>query len=107
MHALSQKSSIKKIKLPKFKTEKDLRLFLKNFFKEKLKHIEHALSVEIKIENIKPPKAKVFLPFHSEANFIRLNEMDFFLKELKELEIEVELYYEDEKECFDTYSLST
>jgi hypothetical protein len=89
----------------KFKNEKDLRLFLRKFFKERLKHCEQPLKLEVKVERVTPPKAKVFLPFHSEGNLIRLNEVDFFLKELSDQNIEVELYYEDEKEAFDTCAL--
>ena len=84
----------------KFKSEKDLRLFLKKFFKEKLKHCEQPLKLEVEVERVSPPKAKVLLPFHSEGNLIRLNEVDFFLKDLFNQGIEVELYYEDEKEAF-------
>ncbi len=89
----------------KFKNEKDLRLFLKKLFKEKLKHCEHPLQIEIKVKNINPARAKVFLPFYSEGNLIRANEMDFFLKSLCEEGIEVELFYEDERENFDSDSL--
>ncbi len=89
----------------KFKSEKDLRLFLKKLFKEKLKHCEQPLKIEVKVETLTPPKAKVFLPFYSEGNLIRLNEMDFFLKTLCEEGIEVELYYEDERENFDSCAL--
>jgi len=80
----------------KFKKEKDLRLFVKRFLKERLKGLPDEKPFEVYVESLKPPIVKIFSPFYSEGNLLRAHEVDLILLELYNLGILVKLYYEDD-----------
>lgn len=81
-----------------FKNKKDLRLFTKNFLKLNLRGLPEESYLQIKIEplTLNPPRVRIVLPFHSEGNLIRANEVDFLLEELLNLGIEGEILYIDD-----------
>lgn len=84
-----------------FKNEKDLRLFVKKFLKEKLKGLPPESKVEIKVIKVKPAEIILKFPFYSEGNLIRANEVDFLLKDLAEIGIKAYIKYIDDFEISD------
>jgi hypothetical protein len=81
-----------------FKNEKDLRLFVKRFLKEHLRGLPETAKIEIKVVSFKPPQVLLHLPFYSEGNLIRVNEVDFLLEKLLNLGIKGEVVYIDDIE---------
>lgn len=81
-----------------FKTKKDLRLFTKNFLKLHLRGLPEESYLQIAIEplTLDPPRVRIVLPFYSEGNLIRANEVDFLLEELLKLGVEGEILYIDD-----------
>jgi len=79
-----------------FSSEKDLRLFVKNYLKSNLKGVKDLVKAEVIIKKVKPPEACLKLPFYSEGNLIRCNEVDFLMKELEKAGIKAEVYYIDD-----------
>lgn len=100
-------------KLKSFKSEKDLRLFVKKILKESFKGLQDVVKIEIKVVELNPPKIQMNFPFYSEGNLLRALEVDFFVRELYNLGIEVEVYYLDDVErslqndisCFGSQSI--
>ncbi|MFN4131609.1 MAG: hypothetical protein ACK4GE_00855 [Caldimicrobium sp.] len=84
--------------LKRFRSEKDLRLFVKNFFKKNIKGLPEEAKIEIKVLNVNPPKIQLFLPFYSEGNLLRVLEVDFLVRELYNLGITVDIFYLDDWE---------
>jgi len=84
-----------------FKNEKDLRLFVKRFLKEKLKGLPPESKIEIEVIKVKPAEVILKFPFYSEGNLIRANEVDFLLKDLMEMGIKAHIRYVDDFEIFD------
>ncbi len=82
---------------PKIKTEKDLRIFVKKFFKEHLKGLPEDKKFEVKVTSVSPPRVRLHMPFYSEGNLIRANEVDFLTKELLDLGIKVDVFYVDDE----------
>lgn len=80
----------------KFKKEKDLRLFVKKFLKEKLKGLPSEKHFEVEVESLNPPAVRIFSPFYSEGNLLRAHEVDLILLELYNLGILAKLFYEDD-----------
>ncbi|MFN3567445.1 MAG: hypothetical protein ACK4UR_00850 [Caldimicrobium sp.] len=85
--------------LKKFVSEKDLRLFMKNFLKKNLKGLPEAAKIEIKVVEFNPPSVELYFPFHSEGNLLRVYEVDFLIKELYNLGIKVDIFYLDDFEA--------
>ncbi|WP_038056871.1 hypothetical protein [Thermodesulfobacterium hydrogeniphilum] len=83
-----------------FKSEKDLRLFIKKFLKENLKGLPETAKIQIKVLNIKPPQVVLEMPFYSEGNLIRVNEVDFLIQHLVNLGIRVNIIYLDDIEIY-------
>ncbi len=83
-----------------FKTEKDLKLFIKKFLKTHLKGLPTEIKIEIKVTKIKPAEVVLKFPFYSEGNLIRVNEVDFLLKKLMEYKINAQVHYMDDLEDF-------
>ena len=81
-----------------FKNEKDLKLFVKRFLKENLKGLPPERKIEIKVIKIKPAEVILKFPFYSEGNLIRVNEVDFLLKNLMDLGIRAQVKYIDDVE---------
>ncbi len=81
-----------------FKNEKDLKLFVKRFFKENLKGLPETAKINVRVICVKPPKVLLEMPFYSEGNLIRINEVDFLLKELSAFGIETIIAYLDDLE---------
>jgi len=81
-----------------FKNKKDLKLFIKNFLKTYLKGLPEEIFPQIEIEplGLKPPKVRIVLPFYSEGNLIRANEVDFLLERLLILGVTGEILYLDD-----------
>ncbi|BAU23644.1 hypothetical protein THC_1276 [Caldimicrobium thiodismutans] len=79
-----------------FRSEKDLRLFVKKFFKENLKGLPEMAKIEIEVYSLNPPSVKLYFPFYSEGNFLRAFEVDFLLAELYNLGIKGSLFYQDD-----------
>jgi len=84
-----------------FKNEKDLKLFIKRFLKENLKGLPPESKIEIEVVKIKPSEIILKFPFYSEGNLIRVNEVDFLLKNLIDLGIKVQVKYIDDIEIFE------
>lgn len=84
--------------LKKFRSEKDLRLFVKNFLKKNLKGLPEEAKIEIRVVKVDPPKIHLFFPFYAEGNMLRALEVDFLVRELYNLGILVDLYYLDDWE---------
>ncbi|MCS7150641.1 MAG: hypothetical protein RMI93_07900 [Caldimicrobium sp.] len=85
-----------KVEKRRFNSEKDLRLFVKKLFKDSIRGMPEEAKPEISVLSISPPRIRLFLPFVSEGNFIRNNEVDFFLAELYNWGIEGEVLYTDD-----------
>lgn len=83
-------------KLRNFRNEKDLRLFVKRFFKENLKGLPEGTKIEVEVSSLKPPVVNLYFPFYSEGNLIRAFEVDFLLAELYNLGIACNLFYQDD-----------
>ncbi len=83
-----------------FKNQKDLKLFIKKFFKKHLKGLSPETKIEIKIIKLNPPEVVLKFPFYSEGNLIRVNEVDFLLKELMKYKINAQIQYIDDLENF-------
>ena|GEM_PF-735375 len=81
----------------KFSSEKDLRLFVKKLFQEKIKGLPPQARIEIHVLSLKPPMIRLKLPFFSEGNLLRANEVDFFLEELYNWGIEGDIFYLDDQ----------
>lgn len=79
-----------------FKSLKDLKLFTKKLFKERFKGLPEGVKIEVEALEINPPQVRIFLPFYSEGNLIRCNEVDFFVEELMDLGIKAEVVYLDD-----------
>jgi hypothetical protein len=79
-----------------FSSEKDLRIFIKHYLKSNLKGVRDLVKAEIIVKNLKPPLVCLKLPFYSEGNLIRCNEVDFLIKKLEESGIRAEVYYADD-----------
>mgnify|MGYP001626347895 FL=1 len=79
-----------------FRKEKDLRLFVKRFLKEKLKGLPEGVKIEIEVSSLNPPTVNLYFPFYSEGNLFRAFEVDFLLGELYNLGINCNLYYLDD-----------
>lgn len=82
--------------LKSFRNEKDLRLFVKRFLKERLKGLPEGTKIEVEVASLKPPSVNLYFPFYSEGNLIRAFEVDFLLAELYNLGIECSLFYQDD-----------
>lgn len=80
----------------RFFSEKDIRLFVKRQFMGSFKGLPEDIKPEIKVLSVAPPKVLILLPFHSEGNLIRNNEVDFFLAGLYNWGIEGEVLYLDD-----------
>ena len=80
----------------KHKTEKDLRLFVKKYIKERLKGLPSDKKLEVKVKSVSPPIINLYLPFFSEGNLIRANEVDFLIADLEKLGLKVEIFYLDD-----------
>jgi hypothetical protein len=80
----------------KFRKEKDLRLFVKKFLKERLKGLPSEKPFEVVVESLNPPVVRIFSPFYSEGNLLRAHEVDTILLELYNLGIFAKLFYEDD-----------
>lgn len=83
-------------KLKSFHKEKDLRLFVKRFFKENLKGLPEDVKIEVEVSSLNPPSVNLYFPFYSEGNFLRAFEVDFLLAELYNLGIICNLFYQDD-----------
>lgn len=79
-----------------FRSEKDLKLFVKRFLKEKLKGLPEDTKIEVEVFSLKPPEVNLYFPFYSEGNLIRAFEVDFLLAELYNFGIVCNLYYQDD-----------
>jgi len=82
----------------KIKTDKDLRLFTRKFFREKLRGLPPDFRLEINPLSLRPHRVRLHIPAHSEGNLIRVTQVDHLIEELEDLGIEVELYYLDDLE---------
>jgi len=80
-----------------FKGEKDLRLFVKNFLKTRLKGLPEEKKIKVKVKNFKNLEVSILMPFYSEGNLIRANEVDFLLDELLNLGIKPVIFYLDDE----------
>ncbi len=80
-----------------FRSEKELRLFVKRMFKETLRGLPEEAKVEVLVKTLRPPKVYLLLPFYSEGNLIRAMEVDFFLGELYNFGVEGEIIYLDDR----------
>ncbi|QER41325.1 hypothetical protein F1847_00695 [Thermodesulfobacterium sp. TA1] len=79
-----------------FKNLKDVKLFTKKFLKERLKGLPEEAKIEVEAVGLNPPQVRIYLPFYSEGNLIRCNEVDFILEELLSLGIHGEIVYLDD-----------
>ncbi len=84
------------MKRKEFKREKDVRLFVKNFFKKNLQGLPESAKIELKVVSLDPLEVNLFMPFYSEGNFIRAYEVDFLIYELDKLGIKINLFYLDD-----------
>jgi len=82
--------------LKNFRSEKELRLFVKRFFKERLKGLPEGTKIEVEVVSLKPPVVNLYFPFYSEGNLLRVFEVDFLLSELYNWGIEGHLFYLDD-----------
>lgn len=90
-----------------FLSEKDLRLFLKRFLKEKLKGLPPDFKIEIKVFSHQPPQTALKIPTHSEKNLLRAHQVDLLIRELSEAGIAVEVFYlDDEPEASESLSFN-
>ncbi len=83
-------------KAKQLNSEKALRLFVKNFLKEKLKGLPPDFRLGIKVLDPKKKKVAIKIPAHSEGNPIRIAQMDRLTEELEKMGLEVELFYLDD-----------
>lgn len=97
-HCLSTKKCMSRIIIAKnFVSCKDLRLWLRRFFRERLRGLSPDFRLEIAIFSHRPPRAALFLPVHSEGNLIRVHQVDRLVAELAEAGIEIEVFYADDE----------
>ena len=95
------------MKARSFLSEKDLRLFLRRFLKERLKGLPPDFKIEIEVFSHKPPKSALKIPTHSEKNLIRAHQVDLLVRELFEAGIAVEVFYlDDEPETRESLSFT-
>lgn len=76
--------------------EKEIRNWVKKFLKQHLKGVSELLKIKIKVVNINPPKVYLELPFYSEGNLIRANEVDFLITEIEKEGVSIEIFYLDD-----------
>lgn len=81
-----------------FLSSKDLRLFLKRYLKERLKGLPPDFQIRIEVCSFRPPQAFLYIPAHSEGNLARVHQVDLLVSELKEMGIELEVFYLDDLE---------
>ncbi|MBX6422706.1 hypothetical protein [Thermosulfurimonas sp. F29] len=79
-----------------FRSAKDLRLFLRWFFREHLRGLPPEFRIEAKVLSVRPPRAALFIPAHSEGNLIRVHQVDLLVEELAATGIELEVFYADD-----------
>ncbi|WP_153303805.1 hypothetical protein [Thermosulfurimonas dismutans] len=95
------------MKRKNFLSEKDLRLFLKRFLKEKLKGLPPDFKIEIRVFSHQPPRTALKIPAHSEKNLLRAHQVDLLIRELSEAGITVEVFYlDDEPEASESLSFN-
>lgn len=87
----------KKLK-PKKVTEKEIRNLVKKILKNSLKGVTELPKIEVEVIEINPPQVFLKLPFYSEGNLIRVNEVDFLVLEIEKRGILVETFYLDDKQ---------
>ncbi len=87
-----------KLCFQKIKTSKDLRLTVQKFFRERLKGLPSGFRIEVETLKTNPPKVLIKIPAHSEANPIRIAEVDHLVAELETYGVETVLCYLDDLE---------
>ncbi len=80
-----------------FRSEKDLRLFLRKFLRERLRGLPADFRIGIEVRSVRPPRATLKLPVHSEANPARAHEVDRLVAELEARGLELEVFYLDDE----------
>ena len=89
----------------KTRTPKDLRLTVQKFFRERLRGLPPGFRIEAEALETRPPRVLVKIPAHSEANPIRIAEVDNLVAELESYGLEVVLCYLDDLEERDVWPL--
>ncbi len=80
------------------RSEKDLRLAVQKFFRERLRGLPPGFRIEAEALGLRPPRVLVKIPAYSEANPIRIAQVDGLVAELEALGLEVVLCYLDDLE---------
>ena len=80
----------------KIRTEKDLRLFVRRFLKERLKGLPPEFRLEVDVLSARPRKVVIKIPAHSEGNPIRILQVDQLLEEMGHYDIQAEVRYLDD-----------
>ncbi|HFC96984.1 MAG TPA: hypothetical protein ENJ40_00810 [Thermosulfurimonas dismutans] len=80
-----------------FRSAKDLRLFLKRFFRERLPGLPADFRLEVEVYSYRPPRAALRLPVHSEGNPARAHQVDRLVAELEREGLELEVFYLDDE----------
>ena len=79
-----------------FKSEKDLRLFLRRFFKEGLRGLPPDFRIEVEVLSVRPPRAVLRLPVPAEGNPARAHQVDLLVARLLEEGLSLEVFYADD-----------
>ena len=87
---------MKKIRVSPPKNEKDLRLRVQKFFKERLKGLPPGFRIQAEVLGLRPPRVLVKIPAYSEGNPIRVAQVDQLVAELEAKGLEVILCYLDD-----------
>ncbi|GEM_PF-2146456 len=80
----------------KIRSEKDLRLFVRGFLKEKLRGLPPHFRIEVEVLDPPSKRVAVRIPAHSEGNLIRIMQVDHLVEELENYGLQVEVFYLDD-----------
>jgi len=69
---------------------------VQKFLRERLKGLPPGFRIEAEALSLRPPKTRIKVPAHSEANPIRIAQLDQLVAELEEGGLEIEVFYLDD-----------